>query len=71
MRRDYYLCLLDSVLQPASPKKENVHMKNWHPVSMLSVIYKLASAAIANRIKPCLNDIIDKKSKARKRNEGS
>ena len=26
---------------------------------MLSVIYKLASAAIANRIKPCLNDIID------------
>ena len=27
---------------------------------MLSVIYKLASAAIANRIKPHLNEIIDK-----------
>ena len=27
---------------------------------MLSVLYKLASAAIANRMKPCLDQIIDK-----------
>ena len=39
--------------------KSRKYIKNWRPLSMLSVIYKLASAAIANRIKPCLNDIID------------
>ena len=33
-------------------------IKNWHPLSMLSVIYKLALVPIANRIKPLLNDLI-------------
>ena len=43
------------------PKKGKTrdNIKNWRPLSMLSVVYKLASAAIANRIKPFLNDIID------------
>ena len=40
--------------------KPHEHIKNWRPQSMLSVIYKLSSAAIANRIKPHLNEIIDK-----------
>ena len=37
--------------------RENI--RNWRPLSMLSVVYKLCSAAIANRIKPLLNKIID------------
>ena len=43
------------------PKKGKLrtNIKNWRPLSMLSVIYKLASAAIANRIKPYLTHIID------------
>ena len=43
------------------PKKGKTrsNIKNWRPLSMLSVIYKLASAAIANRIKPHLSQIID------------
>ena len=34
-------------------------IKNWRPLSMLSVIYKIASASIANRIKPYLEFLID------------
>ena len=43
------------------PKKDKSReeIKNWRPLSMLSSIYKLASAAIANRIKPLLNYLID------------
>ena len=37
--------------------RENI--QNWRPLSMLSVVYKLRSAAIANRIRPLLNKIID------------
>ena len=33
--------------------RENI--QNWRPLSMLSVVYKLCSAATANRIKPLLN----------------
>ena len=32
--------------------------ENWPPISLLSVIYKMASTAIANRLKPYLNDVI-------------
>ena len=35
-------------------------IKNWRPLSMLSVLYKLASAAIANRLKPYLDNLINK-----------
>ena len=37
--------------------RENI--QNWRPLSKISVVYKLCSAAIANRIKPLLNKIID------------
>ena len=40
------------------PGKQSVLTCHWRPLSMLSVIYKLASAAIANRIKPHLNLLI-------------
>ena len=44
------------------PKKGKKHemIKNWHPLSLLSVLYKLASAAIANRLKPYLDNLIYK-----------
>ena len=42
------------------PKKEKSRefLKNWRPVSMLSVPYKIASASIANRIKPFLDALM-------------
>jgi len=33
-------------------------MKNWRPISLLNVVYKIASGSIANRIKTILNQII-------------
>ena len=33
-------------------------LKNWRPISLLCVIYKMASAVIAERIKPILEKII-------------
>ena len=33
-------------------------LKNWRPLSMLSVIYKILSAALANRIKPYLPNLV-------------
>ena len=33
-------------------------MKNWRPISLLSVIYKIISSAIANRIKTVLDKLV-------------
>ena len=49
-------CVITCLPKKGKPRDR---IKNWCPLSMLSVIYKLASAAIANRIKPYLNGIID------------
>ena len=38
--------------------KDRKLIKNWRPISLLTVIYKLASTVIADRIKPLLNNII-------------
>ena len=38
--------------------KSREFLKNWPPLSMLSVLYKIASASIANRIKPYLDHLI-------------
>ena len=40
------------------PEKDRSLIKNWRPISLLPVIYKLASGAIAEHIKGTLNDII-------------
>lgn len=48
-------CIITS-LSKGDKNTENI--KNWRPLSMLSVVYKLALSAIANRIKPFLNDIL-------------
>ena len=43
------------------PKAEKVRhfLKNWRPISLLNIIYKIASGCIANRIKTVLDIIID------------
>ena len=33
-------------------------IKNWHPISLLTVVYKMASAVIAERLKPILKNVI-------------
>ena len=36
----------------AKGTKARNRFKNWRPISLLSVIYKINSASIANRLKP-------------------
>ena len=40
------------------PNKIKFYLKNWRPISLLGVDYKIASTAIANRIKKVLPTII-------------
>ena len=45
-------CVITCLPKPGKPRE---FIGNWRPLSMLCVIYKLASGAIANRIKPYLD----------------
>ena len=44
--------------------KPRQYLKNWRPLSMLSVLYKLISGTMANRLKKILNFIISKNQSA-------
>ena len=45
------------------PNKSRQLLKNWRPISLLNVIYKLASSVIANRIKTVLDKVIHEDQK--------
>ena len=45
------------------PNKARNILKNWRPISLLNVIYKLMSSAIANRLKTVLNKLINQDQK--------
>ena len=56
LRRGVITCL-------PKPEKSRFFLKNWRPISLLSVIYKMASACIANRLKKVLDNIIHEDQK--------
>jgi hypothetical protein len=47
---------------PKEGKPKHFH-KNWGPITLLNVDFKIASACIANTIKPILKNIISETQK--------
>ena len=45
------------------PNKSPFYLKNWRPISLLNVIYKLASSVIASRLKNDLHKLIHEDQK--------
>ena len=45
------------------PNKSPFYLKNWQPISLLHVIYKLASSVIASRLKNVLHKLIHEDQK--------
>ena len=39
-------------------EKPRQFLKNWRPITLLNVMYKLISGCLSNRIKSCINDLI-------------
>lgn len=40
------------------PNKDNKFLDNWHPIILLNSGYKLLASVYAEKLKPCLADII-------------
>ena len=51
----------------SKPNKPRHYLKNWRPISLLNVVYKLASSAISNRLKTVLDKLINQDQKLRAR----
>ena len=45
------------------PNKSRHYLKNWRPISLLNVVYKLASSVISNRLKTVLDKLINQDQK--------
>ena len=45
------------------PNKSRHYLKNWRPVSLLNVVYKLASSVISKRLKTVLDKLINRDQK--------
>ena len=45
------------------PNKNKHLLKNWRPISLLNVVYKMMSTVIANRLKSVLDKIISNDQK--------
>lgn len=50
-----------SILPKGNKPRE--FLKNWRPISLLNVSYKLLSTVLANRLKPLLNTLIHENQK--------
>ena len=45
------------------PSKNKHFLKNWRPISLLNVVYKIMSSVIANRLKSVLDKVISNDQK--------
>jgi len=45
------------------PEKDRKYIKDWRPITLLNVVYKMASACIANRVKSVLSELIGEKQR--------
>ena len=45
------------------PNKQRDNLKNWRPISLLNVTYKMASTVISNRLKGVLDKLIHQDQK--------
>jgi hypothetical protein len=46
------------------PGKDKQYLKNWRPITLLSVLYKIALGCSAERVRLYLNKIIDEDQRA-------
>ena len=59
----------DLIVTIHKPDKDRYYLKNWRPITLLTVYYKIASAVIAESLKKFfLRSLVDHKKATRKGN---